>query len=119
MPGAEAMGRASLEDMTVEQLVERFAEIGVIGCGGGNRLMALRQISFYQSLSRWAKVPRGAAKKMLASPRKGTMFTISWSRRPRVVIRPEALIDGPDKLVRVPRLKHWEITGWFMRGNKR
>ncbi|MGH6838391.1 MAG: hypothetical protein ACREDT_06260 [Methylocella sp.] len=27
---------------------------------------------------------------------------------------PDALIDGPDNLVRVPRLKHWEITGWFM-----
>jgi hypothetical protein len=26
----------------------------------------------------------------------------------------DTLIDGPDNLVRVPRLKHWEITGWFM-----
>ena len=25
-------------------------------------------------------------------------------------------IDGPDNLVSIPRLKHWEITGWFMRG---
>ncbi len=25
-------------------------------------------------------------------------------------------IDGPDNLVRIPTLKHWEITGWFMRG---
>ena len=32
---------------------------------------------------------------------------------------PDALIDGPDNLVRVPRLKHWEITGWFMRGNNK
>jgi hypothetical protein len=29
---------------------------------------------------------------------------------------PDALIDGPDNLVSIPRLKHWEITGWFMRG---
>ena len=27
---------------------------------------------------------------------------------------PDALIDGPDNLVLIPRLKHWEITGWFM-----
>ncbi|MGB6174906.1 MAG: hypothetical protein WBF43_00870 [Methylocella sp.] len=30
---------------------------------------------------------------------------------------PDALIDGPDTLVSIPRLKHWEITGWFMRGS--
>ncbi|MGH6838398.1 MAG: hypothetical protein ACREDT_06295 [Methylocella sp.] len=30
---------------------------------------------------------------------------------------PDALIDGPDNLVRIPTLKHWEITGWFMRGH--
>jgi hypothetical protein len=29
----------------------------------------------------------------------------------------QAEIDGPDNLVRIPRLKHWEITGWFMHGN--
>lgn len=23
------------------------------------------------------------------------------------------LIDGPDNLVRIPRLKHWEINSWF------
>ncbi len=28
-------------------------------------------------------------------------------------------IDGPDNLVRIPTLKHWEITGWYMRGNRR
>jgi hypothetical protein len=32
---------------------------------------------------------------------------------------PDALIDGPDNLVSIPRLKHWEITGWYMRGNDR
>jgi hypothetical protein len=31
---------------------------------------------------------------------------------------PDALIDGPDNLVRIPRLKHWEITGWFMSPNR-
>jgi hypothetical protein len=31
---------------------------------------------------------------------------------------PDALIDGPDNLVLIPRLKHWEITGWFMTPNK-
>lgn len=25
-------------------------------------------------------------------------------------------INGPDNLVSIPRLKHWEITGWFMSG---
>ncbi|MGH6838730.1 MAG: hypothetical protein ACREDT_07995 [Methylocella sp.] len=28
-------------------------------------------------------------------------------------------IDGPDNLVRIPTLKHWEITGWFMRGKNK
>jgi hypothetical protein len=27
-------------------------------------------------------------------------------------------IDGPDNLVRVPTLKHWEITGWYMTRNR-
>jgi hypothetical protein len=31
---------------------------------------------------------------------------------------PDALIDGPDNLVRIPRLKHWEITGWLMTPNE-
>ncbi len=26
-------------------------------------------------------------------------------------------IDAPDNLVRIPTLKHWEITGWYMKGN--
>ncbi len=26
-------------------------------------------------------------------------------------------IDGPDNLVRIPTLKHWEITGWYMTPN--
>jgi hypothetical protein len=28
-------------------------------------------------------------------------------------------IDGPDNLARIPRLKHWEITGWYMTPNER
>lgn len=31
--------------------------------------------------------------------------------------RLRAEIDGPDKLVRIPRLRHWEITGWYMAPN--
>jgi hypothetical protein len=27
------------------------------------------------------------------------------------------LIDGPENLASVPRLKHWQITGWFGRAN--
>ena len=27
-------------------------------------------------------------------------------------------IDGPDNLVRIPTLKHWEITGWFNTSNE-
>jgi hypothetical protein len=26
---------------------------------------------------------------------------------------PRALIDGPENLVRIPTMKHWEITKWF------
>lgn len=28
------------------------------------------------------------------------------------------LIDGRENLVRVPTLKHWEITGWYARENE-
>ncbi|NJO54782.1 MAG: hypothetical protein HC829_08040 [Bacteroidales bacterium] len=28
------------------------------------------------------------------------------------------LIDAPENLVRVPTLKHWEITAWFMQGKE-
>ena len=27
-------------------------------------------------------------------------------------------IDAPENLVRIPTLKHWEITGWYMRPNR-
>ncbi|QBR70670.1 hypothetical protein CU048_04570 [Beijerinckiaceae bacterium] len=27
-------------------------------------------------------------------------------------------IDAPDNLVRIPTLKHWEITGWYMAPRK-
>jgi len=30
---------------------------------------------------------------------------------------PESKIDGPDNLVLIPTIKHWEITGWFMLPN--
>jgi len=30
----------------------------------------------------------------------------------------ESLINGPDNLVRIPALKHWQITGWFGRPNE-
>ncbi|WP_152529684.1 hypothetical protein [Aliihoeflea sp. 2WW] len=26
---------------------------------------------------------------------------------------PDTLVNGPDNLVRIPRFKHWEITGWY------
>lgn len=28
-----------------------------------------------------------------------------------------SMINAPENLVRVPRFKHWEITGWFMTKN--
>ena len=31
---------------------------------------------------------------------------------------PRSVIDGPDNLVRIPRLKHWEINGWYGRLNR-
>jgi hypothetical protein len=27
------------------------------------------------------------------------------------------IIDGPDNLVRIPTLKHWQINGWYGRKN--
>jgi hypothetical protein len=27
------------------------------------------------------------------------------------------LIDGPENLVRIPTLRHWQITTWFQTGN--
>jgi hypothetical protein len=30
---------------------------------------------------------------------------------------PRSMIDAPDNLVRVPTLKHWQITGWYMSRN--
>jgi hypothetical protein len=31
---------------------------------------------------------------------------------------PRSKIHGPENLVRIPRFKHWEITGWYMTKNK-
>jgi hypothetical protein len=31
---------------------------------------------------------------------------------------PRSLIDGPDNKVRIPRIKHWEINGWYGTLNK-
>jgi hypothetical protein len=31
---------------------------------------------------------------------------------------PRSMIDGPENLVRIPRLKHWEISGWYGRPNE-
>ncbi len=31
---------------------------------------------------------------------------------------PRQMIDGPDNLVRIPTLKHWQITGWYMTHNE-
>ncbi|GAC1333130.1 MAG: hypothetical protein NVSMB26_13800 [Beijerinckiaceae bacterium] len=31
---------------------------------------------------------------------------------------PRSQIDAPENLVRVPRLKHWEINGWFQASNE-
>jgi hypothetical protein len=31
---------------------------------------------------------------------------------------PPWIINGPENLVRIPRFKHWEITGWYMTGNE-
>ena len=28
------------------------------------------------------------------------------------------MIDGPDNLVRIPTLKHWQINGWYSTPNK-
>jgi hypothetical protein len=32
---------------------------------------------------------------------------------------PRSMIDDPENLVRIPRFKHWEITGWHQRKNER
>jgi hypothetical protein len=31
---------------------------------------------------------------------------------------PESQIDGPDNRLRIPRLKHWQITGWYATPNE-
>jgi hypothetical protein len=31
---------------------------------------------------------------------------------------PRLIIDAPSNLVRIPRMKHWEINGWYGRPNK-
>jgi hypothetical protein len=31
---------------------------------------------------------------------------------------PRSLIDAPENLVRIPTLKHWEITGWYITENE-
>jgi hypothetical protein len=31
---------------------------------------------------------------------------------------PRALIDSPENLVRIPTLKHWQVTAWSMMRNK-
>ena len=28
---------------------------------------------------------------------------------------PRSVIDAPENLVRIPRMKHWEISAWYMR----
>jgi hypothetical protein len=30
---------------------------------------------------------------------------------------PESMVDGPNNRVSVPRLRHWQITGWYGRKN--
>jgi hypothetical protein len=30
---------------------------------------------------------------------------------------PESQIEGPDNRLRIPRLKHWQITGWYATPN--
>ncbi len=32
---------------------------------------------------------------------------------------PRSMIDAPDNLVRIPTLKHWQITGWYMTSTER
>jgi hypothetical protein len=32
---------------------------------------------------------------------------------------PKSVWDGPANRVRIPTLKHWQITGWYMRKNPR
>lgn len=31
---------------------------------------------------------------------------------------PRKMIDGPDNLVRIPRMKHWEINAWYQTRNR-
>jgi hypothetical protein len=31
---------------------------------------------------------------------------------------PESRINGPDNLVRIPRMKHWDINGYYQRSNE-
>ncbi|HEV7911754.1 MAG TPA: hypothetical protein VGP28_11885 [Methylocella sp.] len=72
-----------------------------------------KPISISQSRSESFKI-------MLESPAKDTMFTILWSRlRTTARVTLKRISMGRTISSRIPRLKHWEITGWYMRGNKR
>lgn len=31
---------------------------------------------------------------------------------------PREMIEGPENLVRISRLEHWEISGWYQRPNE-
>lgn len=47
------------------------------------------------------------------------MSIISWRNPPaRRDGISERIIESPENRVRIPRLKHWEITGWYARGNR-
>lgn len=58
-----------------------------------------------------------SCKEMLASVRKPTRFTISWSRLPRSGTATRGKRSTPENLVRIPTFKHREITAWYMKGN--
>ena len=59
-------------------------------------------------------------KRAVATPRKGTdvHHIVERTRAIRDGIDP-AWVDGPENLVRIPTLKHWELNRWYESENKR
>ena len=79
--------------------------------------MALWQTPLHQGLTRWPKIARRAAGDV-GKPEKGYEVHHIVEQAPAAREgHAQEDIDGPDNLVRVPTLKHWEITGWYMTPN--
>lgn len=89
------------------------------GRSGRNGLMALRQISLFKAYLDGPK-SHEELQGNVGKAEKGyeVHHMVEQTAASREGHSQED-IDGPDNLVRIPTLKHWEITGWYMMPNER